>query len=62
VTEVNIAPSEPEGPSNEEHRVTQNPGARFTPGQFFKEAGILIAVCLGLGLLAQVLVPMLGTQ
>jgi hypothetical protein len=33
----------------------QDPVARFTPGQFFKEAGTLIAVCLGLGLLTQIL-------
>ena len=26
----------------------------FTPGQFLREAGTVIAVCLGLGLLAQV--------
>ena len=30
-------------------------GIRFTPGQFFREVGTLIAVCLGLGLLAQVM-------
>jgi hypothetical protein len=31
------------------------PVARFTPGQFFREAGALIAVCLGLGLFVQTL-------
>lgn len=34
----------------------------FTPGQFFKEAGIIIGVCLGLALLAQVLVMMVGAH
>jgi hypothetical protein len=29
--------------------------ARFTPARFIKEAGTVIAVCLGLGLLAQLL-------
>jgi hypothetical protein len=32
-----------------------DPGARFTPRQFFREAGTLIAVCLSLGLLMRVL-------
>lgn len=30
--------------------------AQFTPADFLKDAGILIAVCLGLGLLMRVLV------
>jgi hypothetical protein len=30
-------------------------GPRFTPGDFLKEAGTLIAVCLGLGVLMRVL-------
>jgi hypothetical protein len=34
----------------------------FTPSQFFKEAGITIGVCLGLALLAQVLVTMVGAH
>ena len=29
--------------------------AEFTPAEFFKEAGTVIAVCLGLGLLMQIL-------
>jgi hypothetical protein len=29
--------------------------ASFTPGDFFKDAGTLIAVCLGLGLLMRIL-------
>ncbi|MGD0430151.1 MAG: hypothetical protein ABSA58_03580 [Acetobacteraceae bacterium] len=31
------------------------PAVRFTPGQFFREAGVVIAVCLGLGLFVQIL-------
>ena len=34
---------------------TRGDPAQFTPGQFFKEAGTVIAVCLTLGLLAQLL-------
>ena len=30
-------------------------GGTFTPGQFFREAGTLIALCLALGLLMSVL-------
>lgn len=30
-------------------------GARPTPADFFKDAGTVIAVCLGLGLLMQIL-------
>jgi hypothetical protein len=32
-----------------------DPNTRFTPGQFFREAGTIIAVCLGLGLVFQLL-------
>lgn len=30
-------------------------GPRFTPGEFFKDAGTVIAVCLVLGVIMQVL-------
>jgi hypothetical protein len=30
-------------------------GAQFTPADFFKDAGTIIAVCLALGLLMQIL-------
>jgi hypothetical protein len=30
-----------------------NLAVRFTPGQFFREAGVVVAVCLGLGLFVQ---------
>jgi hypothetical protein len=32
-----------------------NSGVRFTPADFFRDAGTVIAVCLALGLLAQIL-------
>lgn len=32
-------------------------GEKFTPGDFFREAGAIIAVCLGLGVLMQLLLP-----
>jgi hypothetical protein len=38
-----------------EDTVTSATNARFTPGQFFREAGTIIAICLGLGLLFQLL-------
>jgi hypothetical protein len=34
----------------------------FTPGQFFQEMGAVFASCLGLALLANVLVAFLGAQ
>jgi hypothetical protein len=40
---------------DQEDTVPSDPNARFTPGQFFREAGTIIAVCLGLGLLFQLL-------
>jgi len=39
----------------DEATVPQDSGSGFTPGAFFKEAGTLIAVCLGLSLLMQIL-------
>ena len=39
---------------DDEDTVTHDEGERFTPGQFCKEAGTIIAVCLGLGLLVQI--------
>ena len=36
--------------------VSSDRDKRFTPGQFFRELGTLIAVCLALGVLAQLLV------
>jgi hypothetical protein len=39
---------------DDEDMITLEEGERFTPGQFFKEAGTIVAVCLGLGLLVQI--------
>jgi hypothetical protein len=39
---------------DDEDMFTHDEGERFTPGQFFKEAGSIVAVCLGLGLLVQI--------
>jgi hypothetical protein len=33
---------------------------QYTPGEFLKEAGMVIAICLGLAVLAQVLVMVVG--
>jgi hypothetical protein len=38
-----------------ERTINTDPGTAFTPGEFFRDAGTLIAVCLGLGLLTRVL-------
>ncbi len=38
-----------------EDTVVENSSPRFTAGEFFKDAGGIIAICLGLGLLMQVL-------
>ena len=32
---------------------------KYTPGNFFRQFGLVIAICLGLATLAQLLVPML---
>ena len=40
---------------NDEATFAGNAGAQFTPGAFFRDAGTVIAVCLGLGLLMQLL-------
>jgi len=39
----------------QDHRSTRGLGGQFAPGQFFAEAGTVIAVCLGLALLARIL-------
>ena len=36
-----------------ERAANQNTDEQFTPGDFFKEAGTVVAVCLALGLLMQ---------
>jgi hypothetical protein len=45
---------------DEAQQPTQDGRAQYTPGEFLKHAGIVIAVCLGLALLAQALVAMVG--
>jgi hypothetical protein len=40
---------------NEAGAAGNDAGERFTPGQFFKEAGTVVAACLVLGVLAQLL-------
>ena len=34
--------------------------SQYPPGAFFRAAGVIIAVCLGVGMLAQILVIMTG--
>ena len=41
--------------SDEGSMTRRESGGTFTPGQFFREAGTLIAVCLAVGLLTRIL-------
>lgn len=45
---------------DELHEPAQDVRAQYTPGNFLKQAGMVIAVCLGLAMLAQILVMMVG--
>jgi hypothetical protein len=38
----------------------QGTGAQYSPGDFLKQAGLVVAVCLGLAMLARVLVMVIG--
>jgi hypothetical protein len=38
----------------------QDSPAQYTPGDFLKQAGMVVAVCLGLAMLAQILVMIVG--
>jgi hypothetical protein len=40
---------------NDEAVFAGDADTRFTPGEFFRDAGTVIAVCFGLGLLMQIL-------
>jgi hypothetical protein len=55
VKNIHIAPDADHRVLDDEAPADQDSAAHFTPGKFFKEAGTLIAVCLGLGLLMQIL-------
>ena len=37
------------------HTADADNGGRFTPAEFFRDAGTVIVVCLALGLLARIL-------
>jgi hypothetical protein len=45
---------------DELHEPAQDAPAQYTPGDFLKQAGMVIVVCLGLAMLAQVLVMIVG--
>ena len=45
---------------DEAHQPAQDARAQYTPGEFLKQAGLVIAVCLGLAMLAQVVVMIVG--
>ena len=45
---------------DEKHPQPQDDREQYTPGEFLKQAGLVIAVCLGLAMLAQVLVMVVG--
>ena len=45
---------------DEAHRPAQDARVQYTPGEFLRNAGLVIAVCLGLAALAQLLVMIVG--
>ena len=45
---------------DEAHQPAQDVRVQYTPGEFLKQAGLVIAVCLGLAALAQLLVMIVG--
>ncbi len=45
---------------DEAHQPAQDARVEYTPGEFLKNAGTVIAVCLGLAVLAQLLVRIVG--
>jgi hypothetical protein len=45
---------------DELHQPIQDAPAQYTPGEFLKQAGMVIAVCLALAMLAQVVVMIIG--
>jgi hypothetical protein len=60
--DVNMASQSRPHLSGDERDDVEDPSRPFTPGQFFLQAGILIAVCLGLAQLARILVAILGAR
>jgi hypothetical protein len=44
----------------EAHEPVQGTGTQYSPGDFLKQFGVVIAICLGLALLAHVLVALVG--
>jgi hypothetical protein len=57
---VNVGPDVSSRPLAVSHASIKEQSAQYTPGDFLKEAGTFIAVCLGLTLLANVLVLIVG--
>jgi len=57
---TNVTP--PPHTSDNPSRDVQKPGEAYTPAQFFYEVGITIAACLALGVLAQLLVAIVGAH
>ena len=45
---------------DQEQGRTEDLGRDFTPGQFFREAGRIVAVCLALGLILQLVASAAG--
>jgi hypothetical protein len=60
VDKIETAFGAPPRALDEQHEPAQDVPAQYTPGEFLKEAGMVIAVCLGLAMLAQVLVMIVG--
>jgi hypothetical protein len=60
VDEIETAFGAPPRARDESHEPAQDAPAQYTPGNFLKQAGMVIAVCLGLAMLAQVVVMIVG--
>lgn len=50
----------PPGVLDESRKPVTTERLQFTPGDFLRQVGLTVAICLGLALLAQMLLAMIG--
>ena len=55
-----IASVAPSRAFTEEHTPSQQPVSRYSPGDFLRQFAAVIAICLGLALMAHILVAFVG--
>jgi hypothetical protein len=60
VDKIETAFGAPPCARGELHEPAQDAAREYTPGDFLMQAGMVIAVCLGLAMLAQALVMLVG--